>query len=242
MIRKKENKFIAYIHKNSLTGEIFYVGIGIKGREKQRRKRSQRWTSYVQKYGFVAEVLRSGINWSDACVIEKQLITLYGRKDLGAGNLINMTNGGDGSGGHKGFWGGKSRPPASKETIEKCRQNSAKPFLGRKHSEETKKKIKEKRALQDMSNRRGKTNRIPWNKGIKMWENREHPKGMKGKVATQETRDKKSKALSKWHAENEYTQERKMLIGKAHRGKSISPEVRLKISESVKKYYESAEY
>lgn len=192
-IKKYEKKFIVYIHINPTSKDIFYVGIGIKGREKQKIKRSERWKAYVYKYGFEHSVVYSELNWKQACDVEKQLILEIGRIDTKTGNLINMTNGGDGTGGYEGFWKGKSRPPATEETKQKCRENSSKPFLGRKHSEETKAIIKAKRALQDMSWRKGlKMNKPAWNKGVRMWKNKPHPKGMLGKKASDETKKKMS--------------------------------------------------
>src|SRR5688572_32025901 len=108
---KKDKNFIVYAHLNGVTNEVFYIGIGRPGREKQKYKRSGRWVNYVNVYGFSFIVLKKETTWADACVIEKRLISLFGRRDTNSGNLINMTNGGDGSSGHEGFWKGKKRPP-----------------------------------------------------------------------------------------------------------------------------------
>lgn len=197
MLNKNENKFIVYIHTKPSDGDIFYVGIGVKGREKQKYKRSERWKLFIVKYGFLYQVIYTNLNWDEACKKEKELISKIGRKDLGKGSLINMTNGGDGTGGYEGFWKGKKRPPATQEVIEKCRNNSAKPFLGRRHSEETKAKIKAKRALQDMSHLKGKKEKPAWNKGLKMWAGKDHPKGMLGKKQSPETLKKRFEHRSK---------------------------------------------
>lgn len=193
-IKKEDKKFIVYIHMNPQTKDIFYVGIGCKGREKQKYKRSERWKLYVKKYGFTYTVVYSELNWKQACDIEKKLILEIGRLDTKTGNLINMTNGGDGTGGYEGFWKGKSRPPATEETKQKCRENSQRFWEGKKHSEETKEKIRQKRALQDMSNHRGMKGKIPWNKGVNMWAAKPHPKGKLGKKASDETKAKMSTA------------------------------------------------
>lgn len=166
-INKEAKKFIVYIHINLTTREIFYVGIGVRGRQNQKYKRSDRWKAYVAKYGFEPSVVYSELNWHEAGSIEKKLIDEIGRVDTNSGTLINMTNGGDGSGGYEGYWKGKSRPSATEETKQKCREHSARPFLGRKHSEETKEKIRLKRANQDMSNHSGMRGKTAWNKGMK---------------------------------------------------------------------------
>lgn len=231
-INKEAKKFIVYIHINPTTKEIFYVGIGVRGRQNQKYKRSDRWKAYVAKYGFEPNVVYSELNWYEAGTIEKKLIDEIGRVDTNSGTLINMTNGGDGSSGYEGFWKGKSRPPATEETKQKCRDHSQKFWQGKKHSEETRVKIKEKRALQDMSWRRGKKlNFIIWNKGVKMWENKIAPKPMLGRKASEETKRKKSiSMMGKRH-----TQETKDKIGAKHKGKVVSLEVRQKISNTLKK-------
>lgn len=239
--RKDEKRFIVYRHLNAQTGVVFYIGIGTKGREKQKYKRSDRWKRYVEKYGFKHEIVRESLTWMEACNEEKDLIKRIGRQDNCAGTLINMTDGGDGTGGYEGFWKGKKRPPASAETIEKCRKNSTKPFLGRKHSKETRTVIKEKRAAQDTSYQNGKPLACSgWNRGVKMWEGKIHPRGMQGKKMPLENRLKRSEMMKKRHLENPVTQETKNKIKSTrlmNGGYGFTDEVKIKISEGVKKYY-----
>ena len=74
----------------------------------------------------------------------------------------------------KNIWKNKEHPrgmsgkkrPHTEETKFKIKNNNARYWKGKKKSEETKQKL------------RGKT---PWNKGIKQWDNKEHPRGMLGK-------------------------------------------------------------
>lgn len=115
MINKRKKKFILYFHRNKKTKSIFYVGIGIQGREYQRIKRSKRWNDYVNKYGFYYEVIGENLTWKTACQAEKDWINFLGRADYYKGELINMTDGGDGTGGYHGYWLDKKRPPATIE-------------------------------------------------------------------------------------------------------------------------------
>jgi hypothetical protein len=86
-----------YVHIRLDTGEIFYVGIGMGDRPWHKKGRNQLWERVVAKCGYRVEILEEGLSWYQACELEKMLIALYGRRDLGTGPLVNMTDGGDGA-------------------------------------------------------------------------------------------------------------------------------------------------
>ena len=77
-------------------GEVFYIGIGKPGRSKSKSDRNPYWHNIVNKYGYEIQILKSDLTWEEACELEKILIAFYGRKELGTGPLVNMTEGGDG--------------------------------------------------------------------------------------------------------------------------------------------------
>ena len=89
---------IVYRHRNPINLEVFYVGIGLRKKRafELKHNRSKWHNSYVGKYGCIVEIVAEDIDYEDAKDLEIALIDFYGRKDLGLGNLINMTNGGDG--------------------------------------------------------------------------------------------------------------------------------------------------
>lgn len=90
------NNICVYLHKKP-DGEIFYVGIGNKKRPYWKYKRNVFWKNIVDKYpDYIIEIIYENISWEEACIIEKDLIKLYGRKCDG-GTLCNITLGGDGS-------------------------------------------------------------------------------------------------------------------------------------------------
>lgn len=98
-----------YLHRKANTGEVFYVG---KGTVRKRKKspdneraycmtsRSKWWHQTVFKHGLIVEVVAMFVNDIDSQEFEKQLILEYGRRNLKAGTLVNLTDGGDG---HAGF-------------------------------------------------------------------------------------------------------------------------------------------
>lgn len=88
-----------YTHHKSTNKEIFYVGIGIKENHFRATDISGRntvWRRTVNKHGFYHQIVADNISWGEACKMETELIEKYGRRDLGNGPLVNMTNGGDG--------------------------------------------------------------------------------------------------------------------------------------------------
>jgi hypothetical protein len=103
-------------------GEVFYIGIAkLKSRPYSKENRNKWWYNIVNKYGYEVQILKTDLTWKDACELEQILIAHYGRKDLGLGPLVNLTDGGEGVLGLKGNIG----------------------HTGKKHSEETKKRISE---------------------------------------------------------------------------------------------------
>lgn len=89
---------LVYRHRRLDTYEIFYVGIGKsikRANQKSKTKRSKFWFNVVNKTDYVVEILVEDISWDEACELEKLLISEYGRRDLGLGNLVNLTDGGE---------------------------------------------------------------------------------------------------------------------------------------------------
>lgn len=92
---------VVYRHRRLDNHEVFYVGIGkTKKRAYSNGSRNTYWKNIVSKHGYNIEILAEGLSWEDACELECFLIEEYGRKDLGTGQLVNMTDGGDGVKGH----------------------------------------------------------------------------------------------------------------------------------------------
>jgi hypothetical protein len=89
-------KFYIYLHIKSTNGEPFYVGKGSLNRYKSKNDRNKWWHNTVNKYGYEVIFLEENLTEEEALAKEEYWIKRIGRRDLGNGSLVNMTDGGDG--------------------------------------------------------------------------------------------------------------------------------------------------
>jgi hypothetical protein len=136
---------IVYQHRRKDDNSIFYIGIGKnKRRAYSNFSRNKHWLSISKNFGFEVDILFEGISWQDACNVEIGLIDSYGRKDLGIGNLVNMTDGGEGIIGRLISEETKMKLKESKSNISlETRQKMKMSRIGKKSSIETIEKIKQ---------------------------------------------------------------------------------------------------
>lgn len=90
--------YYIYFHKNPITNNIFYVGMGTGDRCKDfKRGRNPYYINYVKKYGNpIIEVPHKNLSKEEACVLEKDYIKKYGRKLYEEnGTLLNISEGGE---------------------------------------------------------------------------------------------------------------------------------------------------
>lgn len=92
---------MAYVYRHIRLdkNEPFYIGIGSDTDYKRAFKKTQRtwyWQN-IASSGYDVDILLENLTWEQACEKEKEFIALYGRKDLGTGTLVNMTDGGEGN-------------------------------------------------------------------------------------------------------------------------------------------------
>ena len=116
-----------YLHRRNDNNQVFYVGIGSKYRANAIKQRTDWWKRIVNKYGHTVEIIKENLKWYDAATIEIDLISKYGRMDLGTGVLCNMTDGGEGA-------KGRILSESHKEAIRIAN-------TGKKHSLETREKL-----------------------------------------------------------------------------------------------------
>jgi hypothetical protein len=126
---------VVYRHIRLDKNEPFYIGIGkTENRAYNKHNRSRHWKSIVANTSYRVEILFDDLSWEKAIEKEIELIELYGRKDLGLGTLVNLTDGGESLPGSKNPMFGKKRTDDEKRRISQK-------LTGNKLSEETKLKI-----------------------------------------------------------------------------------------------------
>ncbi len=134
---------IVYRHRRLDNNEIFYIGFSKHDSLKRAYSKHSRtiyWSRIVEKVGYEVEILAQNINEEDAKELEVFLISLYGRKDLGKGILINMSDGGDGNVNYK-----------PSEEVKRAHSERMKgennPMYGKSPSKETREKIATNRTI-----------------------------------------------------------------------------------------------
>lgn len=96
-----------YRHIRLDTNQPFYIGIGSDSdgkyiRANNKKRRSFAWKDIVYKnIQYEIDIILDNLSWEEACFKEKEFISLYGRKDLNLGPLVNFTDGGEGQFGRK---------------------------------------------------------------------------------------------------------------------------------------------
>ena len=123
-----------YQHIRLDTNEVFYIGISRHNkrfkykRAAEKDKRNPIWKNIVTKTDFRYEILLESEDISLIKAKEIELISLYGKIKENTGCLANITDGGEGTFGYK--------------PTEEVRLKQSKIMKGRKHSEETKQKMR----------------------------------------------------------------------------------------------------
>lgn len=174
-----QNNFFVYLHVKQISGEPFYVGKGLFKRAFNTKRRSVWWNSIKDKHGFDVIFLESEIDEKTAFEREIYWIKRIGRKQLNKGPLINQTDGGEGTSGRimseeckkqlaerlKGntFVLGKKTSDETKEKLRLSKLGEKNPMFGKesfmkgkKHTHETRLKMKESIAKSLINNPRKK--------------------------------------------------------------------------------------
>lgn len=91
------NNYYVYLHKKLDTGEVFYVGKGMKRRAWVIYCRNKHWKNIVDKHGYTVEILFDNLTNEEALCEE---ISVISELRYFGYNLCNYTNGGEGTSGY----------------------------------------------------------------------------------------------------------------------------------------------
>jgi len=92
------NTYYIYFHRNPITKEIFYIGLGLDRRAWDKgRGRNKHWINYVKKHGNpIVEIVHNDLTLEQAANKEQYYIKLYGRVGYEEnGILVNKSEGGE---------------------------------------------------------------------------------------------------------------------------------------------------
>lgn len=143
--------YYVYKHTRIDTNEVFYIGIGTKNKKGKYKckqyprayakgvKRSEFWKNVYNSCNknIQIEILFEYENLELCKAKEKELIKFYGRRDLGLGTLVNLTDGADGNFNLK--WS-EERRLLQKEKIKEFYKNNKSKLIGIKRSDNFKEK------------------------------------------------------------------------------------------------------
>lgn len=185
-MQKEENLnniYYIYFHINPLKNEIFYVGKGKGNRAYDKNKRNRFWKNIVKKYGYIVDIIEDNLTEKEAFEREIFYIKKIGRKNLGLGPLVNMTDGGDGF--------DRTGAILSQETKDKISES----HKGLTHTEETKLKMSISKKGK-VSNKKGKLSSVETKKKISdLTTGEKNP--MYGRTHSEETKRKMSEAAKR---------------------------------------------
>ncbi len=187
------NNTCVYLHINPVKNEIFYVGIGGDKRAISKKDRSSFWYGVVKRYGYIIDVVDSNLSWDAASKKERFYIKRIGRRDLGLGTLVNMTDGGDGlnnpsketrakigvsskkrfeNAQYKNNFISKTKGRVESEEVRQRKSErmsgDKNSFYNKKHSPESKKKITEAKKGKPAHNKKYHTEE-QWRDATKRW-------------------------------------------------------------------------
>lgn len=92
-------KYYLYRHVRKDTNEVFYVGCatnrkGLYERAYSKKRNNKEWQRIAALCDYDVEILLESDDREFIFRKETEFILLYGRRDLGTGTLVNLTNGG----------------------------------------------------------------------------------------------------------------------------------------------------
>ena len=147
------NKYYVYTHTRIGDALPFYVGKGFGKRAYRTSYRSKYWRN-VAKDGYDVRIEITDLSEDEAFQLEREIIKTYGRRDLGTGCLVNLTDGGEGPSGYIKSDDHKrkiSEAAKGKTRSEKTKQKISDAKKGKTQSEEHKRKLSQSKKGKTLS-------------------------------------------------------------------------------------------
>lgn len=141
--------YYVYLHIAKDTSIPFYVGKGKGNRLNQSNSRSRFWGFVANKHDWYSDVIAEFATEEEALLCEQEAIAFFGRRDVGKGILVNMTDGGDGVAGRipsnttRKKWK-ESWTPERRASYSDKFSSSGNPRFGKNCSEATRLRMSEK--------------------------------------------------------------------------------------------------
>lgn len=168
------NTFYVYAHCKPHSNLPFYIGKGRGKRAYTKEGRNAFWKRLVNKHGFRVEILFENLQEEHALLMESAFINMYGRRNVGTGILVNLTDGGEGM-------SGLSPSPETREKISNALKGRRSDLRGRHLSKTHKDNLRKALSGENHPNY-GKS--FSEDRKIKMSDS------MKGKTHSEETKEK----------------------------------------------------
>lgn len=235
---------MAYVYRHIRLdkNEPFYIGIGSDNKYQRahtHKNRNLHWKNIINITEYRVDILIDDIDYEQAKLKEQEFIKIYGRVDTKNGILCNLTDGGDGQ---VGFIVSeeirKKRSEAYKGDKFRKENNS---FYGKKHTEETKRKISLKKIGQSY-----KGHKHTEEQKLKNSQRQKGNKNRLGKIHSEETREKmslKAKGRIPWNKGKIgiYSEETLKKISESSKGRvpvnkgiPLSESAKINLSEKLK--------
>lgn len=132
---KGDKKYYLYVHYREDKMEAFYVGIATKYRKRDYdrakcyRKRNTFWKKVVNKTNYIIMVISESDNLQEIINQEINYIKVLGKKKDKTGELVNITDGGEGMKGHRVIWTEEMKDKIRKANSERKIKDSTREKL-----------------------------------------------------------------------------------------------------------------
>jgi hypothetical protein len=228
-----DNSYYIYAHINPTDLTVFYIGKGKGNRITSKQCRSIWWHRYIDKYDYCVCFVEEGLTEKEAFEKEIYYIKFFGRKDLGEGSLINMSDGGAGGNNNKGRVFSEE---VRRKMSESRKKSDRSHIISAPKSEETRRKLSEKLKGRPSHRKGKKLSQEHREKTIAALTGRKQsPETIAKRLETKKRNGKRYNISPELKAiKNKRQSERMSGAGSSNYGKHLSDETKNKLSLALK--------